>query len=117
MSQESPKISPVVAPRGGAANLRPPWPPGVSGNPRGRAKRELELFEAIAADLGELTGIERALILQAARLMARSERTADANDSVRLANAAARLLASLRNTKHKRSGRPPLRERITEHAG
>jgi hypothetical protein len=51
--------------------------------------------------------------------MARSERAADANDAVRLANASARLLASLRNTKRK-PGRPPLREQLAaeaEHAG
>jgi hypothetical protein len=117
MSQESAKTAPAAAPRSGTANLKPPWPRGVSGNPSGRSKRIPELFETMAADLGELTGIERALLWQAAKLMARSERAADANDSVRLANASARLLASLRNTRRKRAGRPPMRERLAEPAG
>jgi len=86
------------------SNLHP-FHPGQSGNPGGRSKRIPELFEQMAADLGELTGIERAVLWQAARLMARSERSKDANDAVRLANAAARLLASLSRTKGQR-GRP-----------
>jgi hypothetical protein len=123
MSQESVKPSPTATPSGRAAslrNLRPPWQPGVSGNPLGRFKHVYELFDAMIADLGDLTGIEHALLWQAAKLMAKSERAAEANDAVRLANASARLLASVRTTRRK-PGRPSLlRDRVAtaevEHA-
>ena len=46
--------------------------------------------------------------------MARSERSKDANEAVRLANAAARLLASVSQKKHRKPGRPPLREQLAE---
>ena len=116
MSQETAETSPIATASGRAVslrNLRPPWQRGVSGNPLGPFKHVFELFDAMTADLGDLTGIEHALLWQAAKLMAKSERAADANDAVRLANASARLLASVRNTKRKRPGRPPLRERWT----
>jgi hypothetical protein len=70
----------------------------------------------MAPDFGELTAVDAAVLLQACRLMARSERASDANDQVRLANASARLLASLSKKKRK-PGRPPMRERMVEHAG
>lgn len=86
-----------------------PWPKGVSGNPSGRTlgKRYLALFADLARDLGgenALTGIERALIGQACQLMLRSERVCDADDAVRLANAASRILATLTA---KRAARKP----------
>jgi hypothetical protein len=117
MSQESIKSSPTTAPSGRAAslrNLRPPWQPGVSGNPLGRFKHVFELFDAMTADLGDLTGIEHALLWQAAKLMAKSERAKDANDAVRLANASARMLASVSQKKNRKRGRPPLREQLAE---
>ena len=117
MSQDGVKTSPTATPSGRAAslrNLRPPWQPGQSGNPLGRLKHVYELFDAMIADLGDLTGIEHALLWQAAKLMAKSERAAEANDAVRLANASARLLASVRTKKRKRAGRPPLREQLAE---
>jgi hypothetical protein len=77
------------------------WPPGISPNPGGKSKRIPELFAQMSIGLGDLTGIERTLLWQAARLMAKSERAPKANDQVRLANAAARLLASLRRDKRK----------------
>jgi hypothetical protein len=88
-----------------------PWPKGVSGNPRGRTlgKRYLTLFADLARDLGgeaALTGIERALLGQAVGLMLRAERVKDTDDAVRLANASARLLANLRNTKRERQATP-----------
>jgi hypothetical protein len=48
--------------------------------------------------------------------MARSERASDANDQVRLANASARLLATLSKKKRLKPGRPPLRERMAAEA-
>ena len=117
MSQEAAEISPTAAPSGRAAslrNLRPPWQPGQSGNPLGRFKHVYELFGAMIADLGDLTGIDQALLWQAAKLMARSERSKDANEAVRLANAAARLLASVSQKKNRKRGRPPLREQLAE---
>jgi hypothetical protein len=117
MSQDGIDTSPTATPSGRAAslrNLRPPWQPGVSGNPQGRFKHVYELFDVMVADLGERTGIENALLWQAAKLMAKSERARDANDAVRLANASARLLASVRTKKRKRAGRPPLREQLAE---
>jgi hypothetical protein len=105
-----------VAVSGGAANLRPfAFKPGQSPNPGGKSKRIPELFAQMSIGLSDLTGIESALLWQAARLMAKSERAPKANDQVRLANASARLLASLRKNRTK-PGRPPLRERIAEHA-
>ena len=117
MSQEAAETSPTAAPSGRVAslrNLRPPWQPGQSGNPLGRFKHVFELFDAMTADLGDLTGIDQALLWQAAKLMARSERSKDANEAVRLANASARLLSAVRNKKRKRAGRPPLREQLAE---
>ena len=89
-----------------------PWPKGVSGNPSGNTmgKRAAELFAAMATDFPELSGIERSLLQQAAKLMARSERAKEATDAVRCANAAARLLASLK--KSKRDHKPSYRERL-----
>jgi hypothetical protein len=99
-----------------------PFPPGVSGNPSGVAKqrpnereRIAELFSIIAADYGELTGIER-VVQQAARLLARAEKAADADIAVRASNAASRMLATLKRKRH-RPGAPPMRERVMEAAG
>jgi hypothetical protein len=100
MSQESTETSVAAAQHGGVSNLRP-WRKGESGNPHGRAVRAIKLFEMMAADFTELSAVESALLLQACRLMARSEKASDANDQVRLANASARLLASLRKPKRK----------------
>jgi hypothetical protein len=98
-----------------------PWPKGTSGNPSGStvSKRVVALFEAMAADLGgegALSAIDRAMLLQSCRLLIRSERTKDAEDAVRLSNAAARLLSTLRNTKRQRPA-IPLRERLRLEVG
>jgi hypothetical protein len=109
MSQETVKPAPTATPSGRAAslrNLRPPWQPGQSGNVLGPLKHVFELFAAMTADLGELTGIEHALLWQAAKLMAKSERAKEANDAVRLANASARMLASVSRAKKGKPGRP-----------
>jgi hypothetical protein len=98
-----------------ARNRRGRFKPGVSGNPSGRttSKRFCELYDAMMVDLGgeSLGAVDRALLSQATTLMIRAERVRDVDDCVRLANASARLLASLR-TKHKRQPAPvlPLRE-------
>jgi hypothetical protein len=82
-----------------------PWPPGTSGNPSGStvSKRVTVLFDAMLADFGEgaLSAIDSAMLLQACRLLVRSERTADADSAVRLSNAAARLIAGLRSAKRR----------------
>jgi hypothetical protein len=122
MSQDSTETSPAVSPAAPRrSGLRPPWRPGESGNPHGRAVRAVTLFEQMAPDFGELTAVDAALLLQACRLMAKSEKASDANDAVRLANASARLLASLQ-TKRRKPGRPSLlRDRVATaevgHAG
>jgi len=89
--------------------------PGMSGNPSGRTvgKRYLALFADLARDLGgeaALSAIDRALLSQAVGLMVRAERVKDTDSAVRLANASARLLASLRNTRRTspKSGVTPL---------
>lgn len=92
-----------------------PWPPGTSGNPSGSKlnKRVAALFDAMAADFeGTLSAIDRTMLLQACRLLIRSERTPDADLAVRLSNAAARLLASLRSAKR----REPIGETFAEIA-
>src|SRR6516225_5740556 len=98
MSQDSTETSVAVPQQDTVSHLRP-WRKGESGNPHGRAVRAIKLFEMMVADFDELTAVESALLLQACRLMARSERAKDANDQVRLANASARLLATLSSKK------------------
>jgi hypothetical protein len=76
----------------------------------------------LAGDFGELSAVESALLLQACRLMARSEKAANPNDAVRLANASARLLATLRKPKSKPGTSAStldqyLAQRTTEGAG
>ena len=87
--------------------------PGQSGNPLGPhavvKERVDELVAAMAADLGELTGIDSVVLRQAARLLVRAERTKNPDIAVRASNAASRMLATLQRKRHKR-GRPPLRE-------
>ena len=120
MSQDPAKLSVAVPQQASLSHLRP-WRKGESGNPHGRAVRAVKLFEMMVTDFGELTAVESALLLQACRLMARSERASDANDAVRLANASARLLATLSKKKRK-PGRPAstldqyLAQRTTEGA-
>jgi hypothetical protein len=96
--------------------------PGHSGNPVGSRvanqkanQRAVELFDQWAADFdGSLTAIERSLLQQAARLMVRAERTHNPDIAVRASSVAQRMLASVRNKKRKRAGRPPLREQLAE---
>lgn len=88
------------------------WRPGVSGNPSGsiKSKRYLELHAEIVSDLGgesALTGIDRVIIGQAVTLLIRAEKIPDTNIAVRAANAATRLLASLRNRRHRREPKGP----------
>jgi hypothetical protein len=105
-----------------------PFSPGVSGDPTGgRATKALikqriaELVEEWSADFeGRLTGIERSLLEQAARLLIRAERTHNPDICVRASSVAQRMLAAVRNKKRK-VGRPTvLRDRVTaaevEHA-
>jgi hypothetical protein len=111
MSQDSTERSVAAAQYGGVSHLRP-WRKGESGNPHGRAVRAVKLFEHMAPDFGELSAVDAALLLQACRLMARSEKASNPNDAVRLANASARLLATLQK-KRRKPGRPSvLRDRV-----
>jgi hypothetical protein len=81
-----------------------PWPPGTSGNPRGRRsnlnKRAAALFGVLSADLcgadTTLPAIDRALLEQACRLLVRAERECDADAAVRLSSEARRGLMALR---------------------
>jgi hypothetical protein len=92
-----------------------PFAPGVSGNPLGPhavvKERVAELVAAMAADLGELTGIDAVVLQQAARLLVRAERTKNPDIAVRASSVAQRMLASLSKKRSKR-GRPTLHERV-----
>jgi hypothetical protein len=96
-----------------------PFVKGQSGNPAGaraRGKRFSELYASLAADLTDdpktLTSIQNALVAQAARMLMRAERAKNPVDTVRLTNAAVRLLGSLRNGRRKP---PPAALSLEEH--
>jgi hypothetical protein len=98
-----------------------PWPKGVSGNPSGSkvSKRVTALFENLADDFGgaDLSATDRALLMQACRLLVRSERVKEADEAVKCANAARRILAGMRS-RHEVTGVPwsPLRDSLRETA-
>ena len=129
MSQESVKTAPAAAPDSGAKtvwpgtkNLKPPWPPGVSGNPSGKSKRYHELFDVIAAEVGGdsgLTAMQREYISRAAEHMRRAEHAKDNNERVRLTRCAMGLVDRVREMRRERRDQvaTPLRERIAEHVG
>jgi hypothetical protein len=77
------------------------------GNPVGRrlqGKRFTELLDGLAAVFGGasgLTSVQTIMLGQAARLLMRAERERNAEDAVRLSNAAVRILGSLRNGRRK----------------
>ncbi len=84
----------------------------MSGNPAGRrlrGKRFTELFDGMAADFGgvdALTPVQSVMLSQACRLLMRAEREKNAEDAVRLSNAAVRMLGSLRNGRRQPTLRP-----------
>ncbi len=91
-----------------------PWPKGTSGNPSGSRvnTRAVVLFAEMAADFGgvdALSGVDRAMLMQACRLMARGARAKAADDAVRLTSEARRILQSLRKPVPRKSG-PSLSE-------
>ena len=97
--------------------------PGQSGNPAGARSRQDRVaakFAVLARDFPEpRTGVEDSLLGQAARLLDRAERAVDGDIAVRCANAAARILASLRNGRraHRRDQvAVPLREQLAREA-
>jgi hypothetical protein len=107
----------------GANKPRGRWAKGESGNPHGNTakKRAEELFVAMVGDFPKPSGVERTMLLQAARMLVRAERTKDGDVAVRAAALAHRLLTSLRSARHRQDApREPLRERImaaeAEHA-
>jgi hypothetical protein len=78
-----------------------PWPKGVSGNSSGSrvSKRVVTLFSDMVTDFGgeaALLAVDRALLMQACRLMVRAERVKDADAAVRLSSEARRGLGALR---------------------
>ena len=96
-----------------------PWPPGVSGNPRGRrGARFATLFADLAAELGPLTAIERQQLAQAVRLMIRLDREKDAQTAVKLQNAIDRALRPFRKRGAPAPDKPapwsPLRSRLMQ---
>jgi hypothetical protein len=90
--------------------------PGETGNPGGRlsnGKRYRELFDAMAAEFGDLTAVDRTLLGQACNLLVKSERTKDPDSAVRLTNASARLLMNLRKARAKHDpAYVPMREKL-----
>jgi hypothetical protein len=93
-----------------------PWPKGMSGNPSGSkvSKRVTTLFEALADEFGgaDLSAADRALLMQACRLLVRSERVKEAEDAVKCANAARRILAGLRREQADAGYWSPLRAKL-----
>lgn len=92
-----------------------PWPKGVSGNPSGSRvnTRAVVLFAEMANDFGggdALSGVDRAMLMQACRLMARGARAKSADDAVRLTSEARRILQSLRKSAPKHAAGPTLAE-------
>ncbi len=100
------------------ANLRPPWPKGVSGNPAGRRSRKSrhrQMVEELLADLGgDVGSLDRMLVEQAAWLLVQGEDLQRARNSnrpvseeeiTRCANVAARILLRLRG--RRRRAEPP----------
>jgi hypothetical protein len=90
-------------PASGQQSKRPkprgtPWPPGVSGNPTGShiGKRTMVLFDAMVGEFGgaDLSATDRALLLQACRLLARKFR--DDLAAVAASNTARHILNGLR---------------------
>jgi hypothetical protein len=83
-----------------------PWPKGVSGNPSGNKnpKRFAELHTAMLAEFEYtvLTASDRALLEQAARLMARRMRNDE--NAIKATNAA-RIIITTLHTRHKRAHR------------
>jgi hypothetical protein len=89
-----------------------PWPKGTSGNPSGSRvnTRAKVLFDELATDFGGVNGlsaVDRTLLLQACRLMARAARAKDADVVVRLTSEARRILASLQKRAAPQSSRGP----------
>lgn len=82
-----------------------PWVPGQSGNPSGSrvSSRAIALYSEMAADFGELSAGNRALLMQAAKLFIRSEREKDGDIALRMSGEARRHLESVkRSTTSKR---------------
>jgi hypothetical protein len=108
------------------ANLRPPWPKGVTGNPAGRQSRKSrhrKMVEELIADLGGDVGpIDRILVEQAAWLLVQGEdhqrarnsgKPVSDEDMTRCANGAARILLRLRASRGRcEPDHVPLRDRI-----
>ena len=76
-----------------------PFPPGVSGNPRGGgavSARTEELFVTMVVDFDSLSATDEILLRAACRLLARAEKTKDVDAAVRLNSEARRGIDSLR---------------------
>jgi hypothetical protein len=94
------------------------FPKGVSGNPLGgrvlRARAE-RLYDEIAAEMGTMSAVERAMLAQATNFLARAQSAKDPRKAVPLFNAGIRALASIRNgLEPSRGGKPPS-TKLAEH--
>ena len=90
---------PATAPEQRSGLRGRPFPPGTSGNPLGARivnQRAAELFAVMAGDFGPLSAVDEVLLRQACRLLARSERLKDPDNSIRMSGEARRLLEALR---------------------
>jgi hypothetical protein len=84
-----------------AAHLREyRWKPGESGNPSGdkTPKRFTQLYEQMAAEFPDLSPTDQVMLGQAARLIARSEKTAKPSDAIRLSSESRRILQDIRRS-------------------
>jgi hypothetical protein len=76
------------------------FPPGVSGNPAGGAVlsgRAERLYAEISAEMGSLTALQRAMLAQATKMLARAQSTRNPKAAVPLFNAGMRALATIHN--------------------
>jgi hypothetical protein len=100
MENEQPSAAPEQSETPRRRHGGRPWPKGVSGNPSGSkvSKRVTTLFEALADEFGgaDLSATDRALLIQACRLLVRSERVKDTDQAVKCVNAARRIMDGLR---------------------
>lgn len=97
-----------------------PWPKGVSGNPSGSRTNVSAgaLFVELSTDMGgadAMSAVDRVLLMQACKLLARAARARDADGAVRLTSEARRVIASLRKQAQPPKG-PTLEQYLAQRA-